>query len=189
MSWPHVDYDTDLWMKLPDAWETTPWKGPKQWARHMSEAWWGDSDLEPTRKDLKALAATLRACAEQFPGSHPGFDVYLHLPDPRLMPLPVYVAAVEADGDREETLPCFLALGDGSGTVSRLADETETRQLTEGLDVLRSARRLLDDPVSPNAEVRYTAIRLTECLADALRIAESRGRRLPQPGVDEGACS
>ncbi|WP_121747858.1 hypothetical protein [Streptomyces sp. E2N166] len=88
-----------------------------------------------------------------------------------------------------EGKPCFLAPGDGSGTVSRLADETEARQLTEGLDVLRSARRLLDDPVSPNAEVRYTAIRLTECLADVLRVAESRGRRLPQPGVDEGACS
>ncbi len=45
--------------------------------------------------------------------------------------------------------------------------------------MLRSARRLLDDPVTPNAEVRYTAIRLTECLADVLRVAESRGRRLP----------
>ncbi|MFD4260001.1 hypothetical protein ACFWR9_20870 [Streptomyces sp. NPDC058534] len=86
-----------------------------------------------------------------------------------------------------EGKPCFLAPGDGSGIVSRLADETEARQLTEGLDVLRSARRLLDDPVSPNAEVRYTAIRLTECLADALRVAESRGRRLPETGDDEGA--
>ncbi|MFI8488297.1 hypothetical protein [Streptomyces rubrogriseus] len=74
--------------------------------------------------------------------------------------------------------PCFLAPGDGTGLVSRLADETETRQLAEGMDVLRSACGVLDDPVSPNAEVRYTAIRLTECLADALRVAESRGRRL-----------
>ncbi|NEV89346.1 hypothetical protein GUR47_22170 [Streptomyces tendae] len=77
-----------------------------------------------------------------------------------------------------EGKPCFLAPGDGSGFVSRLADETEARQLAVGLDVLRSARGVLDDPVSPNAEVRYTAIRLTECLADALRVAESRGRRL-----------
>ncbi|MFD8428010.1 hypothetical protein ACFV1R_10425 [Streptomyces coelicoflavus] len=74
--------------------------------------------------------------------------------------------------------PCFLAAGDGTGLVSRLADETEARQLAEGLDVLCSARGVLDDPVTPNAEVRYTAIRLTECLADALRVAESRGWRL-----------
>ncbi|MGW7283232.1 hypothetical protein ACWGIV_34210 [Streptomyces sp. NPDC054844] len=86
-----------------------------------------------------------------------------------------------------EGKPCFLAPGDGNGTVSRFADETEVRQLTEGLDVLRSARRLLDDPVSPNAEVRYTAIRLSECLADVLRVAESRGRRLPATDDDTDA--
>ncbi|MCZ9351130.1 hypothetical protein NGM36_15185 [Streptomyces mutabilis] len=88
-----------------------------------------------------------------------------------------------------EGKPCFLAPGDGGGIVSRLADDTEARQLAEGLDVLRSARRLLDDPVSPNAEVRYSALRLTECLADALRVAESRGRRLPEAEaeVDDGS--
>jgi hypothetical protein len=86
-----------------------------------------------------------------------------------------------------EGKPCFLAPGDGGGgIVSRLADETEARQLAEGLDVLRSARRLLDDPVTPNAEVRYTAIRLTECLADVLRVAESRGRRLPVADGGQG---
>ncbi|MEU3732850.1 hypothetical protein AB0E81_26080 [Streptomyces sp. NPDC033538] len=83
-----------------------------------------------------------------------------------------------------EGKPCFLSTGSEGGVVSRLADETEDRQLTEGLDVCRFARRLLDDPLTPNAEVRYAAIRLTECLADALRVAESRGRRLPRAGDD-----
>ncbi|MFE0803699.1 hypothetical protein [Streptomyces sp. NPDC058812] len=83
-----------------------------------------------------------------------------------------------------EGKPCYLAPGGNGGIMSRLADETEARQLAEGLDVCRSARRVLDDPLTPNAEVRYTAIRLTECLADALRVAESRGRRLPPAGDD-----
>ncbi|MFG2682950.1 hypothetical protein [Streptomyces sp. NPDC048392] len=83
-----------------------------------------------------------------------------------------------------EGKPCYLAPGSNGGIVTRLADETEARQLAEGLDVCRSARRVLDDPLTPNAEVRYTAIRLTECLADALRVAESRGRRLP-PADDD----
>ncbi|MCC8334731.1 hypothetical protein LMJ38_02085 [Streptomyces sp. R1] len=77
-----------------------------------------------------------------------------------------------------EGKPCYLAPDSNGGVISRLADKTEARQLAEGLDVCRSARRVLDDPLTPNAEVRYTAIRLTECLADALRVAESRGRRL-----------
>ncbi|QFQ98971.1 hypothetical protein F9278_25620 [Streptomyces phaeolivaceus] len=83
-----------------------------------------------------------------------------------------------------EGKPCFLSASGRDGYMSRLADTTETRQLTEGADVLTRARRLLADPVSPNAEVRYTAIRLTECLADALRVAESRGMRLPEPDRD-----
>lgn len=78
--------------------------------------------------------------------------------------------------------PCFLAPGDDGGTVSRLADETEARQLAVGTDVLGAACRVLGDPLSPNAEVRYAAIRLTECLADVLRVAESRGRRLTGAG-------
>ncbi|MFB7088723.1 hypothetical protein [Streptomyces sp. NPDC056296] len=80
---------------------------------------------------------------------------------------------------------CYLAPGSNGGIITRLADETEARQLAEGLDVCSSARRVLDDPLTPNAEVRYTAIRLTECLADALRVAESRGRRLADDGTDD----
>ncbi|MGW3492585.1 hypothetical protein [Streptomyces sp. NPDC001020] len=75
--------------------------------------------------------------------------------------------------------PCFLANAAEGGYLSRMADETEALQLTEGLEVLVEARRVLGDPLSPNVEVRYAAIRLSECLADVLRFAESRGRRLP----------
>lgn len=55
----------------------------------------------------------------------------------------------------------------------------QAQQITTGTDVLARARQVRDDPVSPNAEVRYTAIRLTECLADALCVAESRGMPWP----------
>ncbi|WP_460107926.1 hypothetical protein [Streptomyces sp. YKOK-J1] len=82
--------------------------------------------------------------------------------------------------------PCFLANASEGGYLSRLADETEDLQLSECLEVLVAARKLLGDPLSPNVEVRYTAIRLSECLADALRVAESRGRRLPSSGDTSG---
>ncbi|MFE9097873.1 hypothetical protein [Streptomyces sp. NPDC007264] len=82
---------------------------------------------------------------------------------------------------------CYLLPGgEGEGGyVSRLADAAEVRQLATGVEVLQDARRVLDDPMSPYAEVRYAALRLTECLGDALRIAESRGLRLPVPDVGE----
>ncbi|WP_055526887.1 hypothetical protein, partial [Streptomyces graminilatus] len=81
--------------------------------------------------------------------------------------------------------PCFLVHGSEGGYVTRLADEMEAMQLTTGTDVLGLARKVLDDPLSPATEVRYAGVRLAECLGDVLRVAESRGMRLPVPDVDD----
>jgi hypothetical protein len=77
--------------------------------------------------------------------------------------------------------PCYLVTDDQGSRLSRLADELEAEQLATAVDVLGLARPLLDDPASPYTEVRYTGLRLAECLADALRVAVSRGSRLPAP--------
>ncbi|MFS8203382.1 hypothetical protein ACLVWQ_32495 (plasmid) [Streptomyces sp. CWNU-52B] len=87
---------------------------------------------------------------------------------PRLLPWP------SPDGR-----PSYLLTDHGGGYLSRLADELEAAQLATGGDVLALARPLLDDPMSPYTEIRYAGIRLAECLADVLRVAESRGMRLP----------
>ncbi len=60
--------------------------------------------------------------------------------------------------------------------MSRLADTTESVQLGMGAELLAHARGLLPD--APPGELRYLAECLTDALADALRVAESRGRRL-----------
>ncbi|MFF7734270.1 hypothetical protein [Streptomyces sp. NPDC007984] len=83
--------------------------------------------------------------------------------------------------ENERGKPCYLNTDGGPSALARLADEMETVQLGIGADVLREASRILDDPMSPNAEVRYAGVRLAECLRDALRVAESRGMRLPVP--------
>ncbi|WP_246203932.1 hypothetical protein [Streptomyces tailanensis] len=83
-----------------------------------------------------------------------------------------------------EGKPCYLVPSDEGGYVSRLADEMEAVQLTMGTDVLGHARKVLDDPASPPTEVWYAGLRLAECLGDALRVAESRGLRLPTPDDD-----
>lgn len=70
--------------------------------------------------------------------------------------------------------------------VPRLADDLEAVLLAAGVDVLALARPLLDDPVSPYTEVRYAGLRLAECLADALRVSESRGMRLLATDAEDG---
>jgi hypothetical protein len=81
--------------------------------------------------------------------------------------------------------PCFLSSGSGSSALTRLADEMETVQLGMGTDVLEAARKVLGDPMATYAEIRYAGVRLAECLRDALRVAESRGMRLPMPDGDD----
>lgn len=77
--------------------------------------------------------------------------------------------------------PCYL-LGDGAGTVSRIADRVESAQLSMAGDLLGHAADLLADRRSTGVQVHYLACRLAESLGDVRRVAESRGRRL-----DEGS--
>ncbi|MDQ8705697.1 hypothetical protein RCO28_24840 [Streptomyces sp. LHD-70] len=74
--------------------------------------------------------------------------------------------------------PCYL-VGDGTGYLSRVADNIEAMQLGMGSDLLGHATHMLDDPNLPNGELRFLACRLAEALRDVLRVAESRGARLP----------
>jgi hypothetical protein len=82
--------------------------------------------------------------------------------------------------------PCFLAPGSEGGFLWRLADEMEAVQLTMGTEVLSHARKILSDPKASTTELRYVGARLSECLSDALRVAESRGARLPMTDCESG---
>ncbi|AWN28074.1 hypothetical protein DKG71_19740 [Streptomyces sp. NEAU-S7GS2] len=82
--------------------------------------------------------------------------------------------------------PCYLST-DGTGFLSRLADDMEQMQLDMGRDLLDFAHDLLDDSKVTHHELRFLVRRLTEALRDALRVAESRGARIPVHGGDEAA--
>jgi hypothetical protein len=84
-----------------------------------------------------------------------------------------------------EGKPCYLSTDSASSTLARRADEMEVAQLSTGGDVLREARKVLGNPLSPHAEVRYAGVRLAECLEEVLRVAESRGMRLPAPDEED----
>ena len=90
-----------------------------------------------------------------------------------------------------EGKPCYLSTDD-RGYLSTLADSIETVQLGMGQELLEYAREATAPgaPTLSATEYRWLACRLTEALADALRVADSRGQRLPDPEeeeVDEGA--
>ncbi|AEM81060.1 hypothetical protein [Streptomyces violaceusniger] len=80
--------------------------------------------------------------------------------------------------------PCYLASDGANSPLSRRADTIEAVQVSMGAELLRHARPLLDDPKADVRELRFLANRLCEALRDVLRVAESRGARLPS--YDEG---
>ena len=92
----------------------------------------------------------------------------------RLLPWP------GEDGQRS-----YLVTEDGRSYLSTLANEMEEVQLRTGDTLLdHAAAMLLDDKVSAR-QLRFLSTRLSEALRDALRVAESRGSRLPSPDEDD----
>ncbi|MEV4334088.1 hypothetical protein AB0K02_26760 [Streptomyces sp. NPDC049597] len=91
-----------------------------------------------------------------------------------------------------EGKPCFLSTDHGNGYLSRLADNTEAMQLGMAAELLEHALQVLVDEGASPEDLRLLATDLAGTLRDALRVAESRGRRLPVPdpsasgGGDEG---
>lgn len=75
-------------------------------------------------------------------------------------------------------MPCYLST-DGSGYLTTLADDIEAVQLTMGQQLLDNARGVLAPGARALTDVEYR--RLTEALSDAIRVAESRGQRIPSP--------
>ncbi|MDX2297593.1 MULTISPECIES: hypothetical protein [Streptomyces] len=80
--------------------------------------------------------------------------------------------------------PCFLSTADSNSHLSRLADSTEAVQLDLAAELLDHASEVLSDGEADPEELRALATDLTEAMRDMLRVAESRGHRLPLPGPD-----
>jgi hypothetical protein len=76
--------------------------------------------------------------------------------------------------------PCFLSTHGAPGPLARIADEIEADQLRDSAHVLKGAQAVLDDRKSGEYAVRHALRAATQCLGDVLRIADSRGARLPR---------
>ncbi|MDJ0464402.1 hypothetical protein [Streptomyces sp. H27-C3] len=148
MSWLDIDYDSDLWLEIPIQWTDVneddaaepPAPGdqtPAEWAVEIARDCWDDSEVDPGEAGVAFLAETLQACVEKYPGAFPGYEIVLHLPDPRAMPLPVYVTDFPAVGDRDTELRRLTMADDKEAVETPIVETFTTEDLGEGLRVLR----------------------------------------------------
>ncbi|MGW6743079.1 hypothetical protein ACWGDX_20525 [Streptomyces sp. NPDC055025] len=82
--------------------------------------------------------------------------------------------------------PCYLSSDDNGSLISRLADEIEAAQTSAGAEVLRDAEAVLADGKAGARKLRQALTWTTEALDVVLRVAESRGARLPVRDHDGG---
>jgi hypothetical protein len=68
----------------------------------------------------------------------------------------------------------------GTSPMARLADRVEASQLLSAQEVLRLSG-LPEAAMATTEELRWVVARLRESLTETLRVAESRGMRLPAP--------
>ncbi|MFF7576558.1 hypothetical protein ACFZBE_16495 [Streptomyces sp. NPDC008061] len=85
-----------------------------------------------------------------------------------------------------EGKPCYLSTDNNGGHLSRLADTTEAVQLGMAAELLEHAAEVLADGETEPNELRQLAVAMSGALRDALRVAISRGSRLPPTVVPKG---
>ncbi|MGP3976809.1 hypothetical protein ACTWQF_22910 [Streptomyces sp. 8N114] len=78
-----------------------------------------------------------------------------------------------------EGKPCYV-VGDGTGHVSRLADDVERVQLAMAADLMEYADDMFADRRITADQLLYVGERLAESLRVVHRIARSRGDRIPR---------
>lgn len=99
-------------------------------------------------------------------------------PAPVAKPSPSIVRLLPFGGPEGKTAHLIT---DGSPTLlSLLADNIENQQIEAAAALVALTRAVLDGPGNPTAaELRLFLERLADCTDNVLRVAESRGQRIP----------
>ncbi|MFE6522420.1 hypothetical protein [Streptomyces sp. NPDC057794] len=146
MTWLDIDYDPDLWVEIPSQWTISAgdeWYGSdnrtqEEWADEIAEFCWEESsEKKYTASEVELLSQTLLECVRRYPPMYPRSEVLLYLPTPKAVPLPVWIAHVPAEGDRELTLRELTLADDPAAIEPPIVEKWTAEELGEGLRVLR----------------------------------------------------
>lgn len=133
--WATVAYNRTLWIPnlpvLPDGYDI------ERWAREFAATWWSISGLPHGVNEIARLEAQLAYLGDNTYGQIACHEAFIHLPDPRMTPLPVYLAILEAGGERSERLRMLSAADDPNLVRRPIIEEFSTERLGAGLKVLR----------------------------------------------------
>jgi hypothetical protein len=133
-----VHYDIGTWISCPPVFPEG--FDRSKWALTFAEAFSKRPGLNPSEREIKNLAATLSRIHEYTYGNVACHMCFIHQPHPSLLPLPVYMATWRAMGDRDEALRRLTNVDDPEAIEPPSVEEFSTRELGQGLKVLRFGR-------------------------------------------------
>ncbi|MGW2020566.1 hypothetical protein [Streptomyces decoyicus] len=166
MSWLNVKHAMQLspWIRIPLMWpepgleDVEEAQSPEAWARYFAEGLWEDFASEkPKPGEVDLLTNILLMYALRAPAAFPDFEVFLHLPHPREIPLPAYVDLVEIEEgeDRETALRALTHADAGYAIEPPIVDDFDSPHLGAGLRVLRYYQDQDEDSNEVHVGLRY----------------------------------
>jgi len=133
--WVRIGYDKTAWIPclpvFPAGYDR------ESYSSEVAQVWWEASGLPHEAVDTQRLAAMIAEIHKSTYGEIPCHLAFIHLPDPRLMPLVLYVGIWESTGDRDEQLRLLCHADDAEAVERPLADEFSTGNLGTGMRVIR----------------------------------------------------
>jgi hypothetical protein len=133
--WVNIDYDRTIWIPclpiFPDGYDL------ESWSAEFAQAWWEVRGLTYGGADVARLTEMLIEIQKNTYGHMPCHHAFIHLPDPRLMPLMLYVCVWELEGERDEQLRALTHADDAEAVEPPIVEEFSTDKLGGGLRTLR----------------------------------------------------
>ena len=112
----------------------------ESWAAESAALWWNVSGVEHGDDEVVALASMLVAIHKDIYAAGHSHMAFIHLPDPRLLPLPVQLGIWAMQGDRDEQLRLLVNADDETAVEKPILEEFTTDRLGTGLRCLRYRR-------------------------------------------------
>lgn len=133
--WVSIGYDRTIWISclaiFPEGYDR------QSYAADFAQLWWDASGLRYGPADLARLAAMISEIHQGSYGHLPCHLAFIHLPDPRLMPLILYVGIWESHGEQDAQLRILTHADDPGAVEPPIVDEFSTDRLGTGLRTLR----------------------------------------------------
>jgi hypothetical protein len=136
--WIEVNINRAVWVPCPPVFPEGMTK--ETWAAMCAEAWWENAPESPRPEDVISLDYTLSTVYDTLYEDFTCQLAWLHLPDPRIMPLPLRVGIWAARGPRQAAFRVLTNADDPRAMKQPVVTEFDTEDLGTGMKTMRYVR-------------------------------------------------